>query len=106
MEGGDRHAVTAIDWSPHDRYRFVSGDERGNTFVWDVRDACSPIKVLGGERYTHLHSRSGNVRLKIVFFFKFLRNLYIHCVTINTSVVIIVKINFSLVHFSCVNVFS
>ena len=71
VEGGERHAVTAIDWSPHDRYRFVSGDERGNTFVWDVRDACSPIKVLGGERYTHLHSRSGNVRLKNCIFSSF-----------------------------------
>ena len=105
MEGGERHAVTAIDWSPHDRYRFVSGDERGNTFVWDVRDACSPIKVLGGERYTHLHSRSGNVRLKIVFFSSF-EKIYIFIVSLYTRFVIIVKINFSLVHFSCVNVFS
>ena len=80
MEGGERHAVTAIDWSPHDRYRFVSGDERGNTFVWDVRDACSPIKVLGGERYTHLHSRSGNVRLKnCIFFQSFEKFIYSLC---------------------------
>ena len=31
-------------------FSFPKADERGNTFIWDIRDASGPIKRLGGER--------------------------------------------------------